>query len=80
MKLFDTHCHIADPRFDGDLGEVIARFEPTDTPEAIAERVAKAESELAFADGKFDYDLVNDVLEQTFAEAERVVDEFLSKA
>ena len=52
----------------------------TDTPEAIAERVAKAESELAFADGKFDYDLVNDVLEQTFAEAERVVDEFLSKA
>ena len=51
----------------------------TDSPEAIEERVAKAESELAFAAGKFDYDLVNDVLEQTFAEAEKVVDEFLAK-
>ena len=51
----------------------------TDSAEAIAERVAKAESELAFAAGKFDYDLVNDVLERTFAEAERVVDEFLAK-
>ena len=52
----------------------------TDSPEAIEERVAKAESELAFAAGKFDYDLVNDVLEQTFAEAEKVVDDFLAKA
>ena len=26
MKIFDTHCHIADSAFDGDLGEVIARF------------------------------------------------------
>ena len=51
----------------------------TDSMEAIEERVAKAESELAFAEGKFDYDLVNDVLEQTFAEAERVVDEFLAR-
>ena len=51
----------------------------TDSAEAIAERVAKAASELAFAEGKFDYVLVNDVLEQTFAEAERVVDEFLAK-
>ena len=51
----------------------------TDSMEAIDERVAKAESELAFAEGKFDYDLVNDVLEQTFAEAERVVDEFLAR-
>lgn len=52
----------------------------TDSPEAIAERVAKAESELAFAEGKFDYDLVNDVLADTLAEAERVVDEFLAQA
>lgn len=51
----------------------------TDSAEAIAERVAKAESELAFAEGKFDYDLVNDVLAHTFAEAERVVDDFLAK-
>ena len=51
----------------------------TDSAEAIAERVAKAESELAFAEGKFDYDLVNDVLAHTFVEAERVVDDFLAK-
>lgn len=26
MKIFDTHCHIADPAFDADLQEVIDRF------------------------------------------------------
>ena len=52
----------------------------TDSAEAIEERVAKAASELAFAEGKFDYELVNDVLEETFAEAERVVDAFLAQA
>ncbi|MBR2697490.1 MAG: TatD family hydrolase [Clostridia bacterium] len=26
MRLFDTHCHIADPRFDDDRAEVIRRF------------------------------------------------------
>ena len=26
MRLFDTHCHIADPRFDDDRDETIARF------------------------------------------------------
>lgn len=26
MRLFDTHCHIADPRFDGDRDAVIRRF------------------------------------------------------
>ena len=26
MRLFDTHCHIADPRFDADRDEVIQRF------------------------------------------------------
>ena len=26
MKIFDTHCHIADPAFDEDRAEVIARF------------------------------------------------------
>ena len=26
MRLFDTHCHIADPRFDGDRDDVIDRF------------------------------------------------------
>ena len=49
----------------------------TDTEEAILERLGKAESEITFAKGKFDYELVNDVLEQTFAESETVVDNFL---
>ena len=26
MKIFDTHCHIADPAFDEDRATVIARF------------------------------------------------------
>lgn len=26
MRIFDTHCHIADPAFDGDRAEVVARF------------------------------------------------------
>ena len=49
----------------------------TDSPEAIAERVAKARWELEFADGKFDYNLVNDDLQTAFAEIEKVVDTFL---
>lgn len=49
----------------------------TDSPEAIAERVAKAASELDFAFGKFDHNLVNDDLLAAFAEAESTVDTFL---
>ena len=26
MRIFDTHCHIASPAFDGDIADVIARF------------------------------------------------------
>ena len=49
----------------------------TDSEEAIRERLDKASSELEFAAGKFDRDLVNDRLEETFAEAEALVDSFL---
>ena len=49
----------------------------TDSEEAIAERVAKASWELEFADGKFDYNLVNDDLKTAFSEIEGVVDTFL---
>ena len=49
----------------------------TDSEEAIRERLDKAASELEFAAGKFDRDLVNDKLEETFAEAEALVDAFL---
>lgn len=51
----------------------------TDSAEAIAERLAKAGSELEFAAGKFDVELVNDKLEETFAKAEDIVDSFLSE-
>ena len=49
----------------------------TDSEEAIRERIGKAASEIAFARGRFDRELVNDRLDETFAEAERIVDEFL---
>ena len=51
----------------------------TDTAEAIEKRVAKAASEMEFAAGKFDHVLVNDDLQTAFAEAERIIDEFLKK-
>ena len=51
----------------------------TDTADAIEKRVAKAASEMEFAAGKFDHVLINDDLTKTFAEAERIIDEFLAK-
>ena len=51
----------------------------TDSEEAIRERLAKAEWELDFAAGKFDRDLVNDKLEDTFAESEALVNAFLCR-
>ena len=51
----------------------------TDTEEAIERRVAKAASEMEFADGKFDYVLINDNLQTAKAEAEKVIGDFLAK-
>ena len=51
----------------------------TDTAEAIEKRVAKAESEMEFAAGKFDYVLINDNLATAKAEAEGVIADFLKK-
>ncbi len=48
----------------------------TDSPEAIEERVAKAEEEIAYAP-EFEYILVNDDLNTAFAESEKVVEDFL---
>ena len=50
----------------------------TDSPEVIADRIARAEYELSFAD-KFDSVIVNDNLEETKSEALRVIGEFLSE-
>ena len=48
----------------------------TDSAEAIAKRIAKASEEMTYAD-KFDYILVNDDLQKAYADAEKVVDDFL---
>ncbi|MBQ9450278.1 MAG: guanylate kinase [Bacteroidales bacterium] len=57
--------------------EARLRGRGTDSEEAIRERLAKAAWELEFAAGKFDIDLVNDKLEDTFAQSEALVDAFL---
>ena len=49
----------------------------TDSEEAIRERLGKAGSEIEFARGKFDREIVNDSLEDTFAQAEKIVNGFL---
>ena len=50
----------------------------TDSAEDIAKRVAKAAEEMTYAP-KFDVVLVNDKLETAYAEAEKLVDGFLSE-
>ena len=50
----------------------------TDSPEAIERRVAKAEEEMTYAD-KFDHIIVNDDLQKAYADAEKLVDDFLGK-
>jgi len=49
----------------------------TDSEEKIAMRIAKAEHELSFAP-QFDVIIVNDKLEDAFAEAENIIAGFLS--
>ena len=50
----------------------------TDSPEAIERRVAKAAEEMTYAD-KFDHSIVNDDLQKAYADAERLVSDFLSQ-
>ena len=50
----------------------------TDSPEAIERRVAKAEEELGY-ESMFDRVLENDILEETLAEAEKIVRTFIGK-
>jgi len=51
----------------------------TDSHEKIKKRMERVEYEISFA-GKFDYILVNDNLDDVFAEAEKVVSDFLNKS
>ena len=50
----------------------------TDSPQAIERRVAKAAEEMTYAD-KFDHIIVNDDLQKAYADAEKLVDDFLGK-
>lgn len=50
----------------------------TDSPEAIERRIAKAAEEMTYAD-KFDHIIVNDDLQKAYADAEKLVDDFLGK-
>jgi guanylate kinase len=56
--------------------ELRLRGRATDSEENLKKRIKKAEHEISFKD-KFDYILINDNLEIAFAEAERVVTEFV---
>ncbi len=49
----------------------------TDSEEAIRERLGKASSEIDFAKGRFDHEIVNGELSETFAQAESIVNAFL---
>lgn len=50
----------------------------TDSPDAIERRVAKAAEEMTYAD-KFDHIIVNDDLQKAYADAEKLVSDFLSQ-
>lgn len=50
----------------------------TDSPEAIERRVAKAAEEMTYAD-KFDHIIVNDDLQKAYADAEKLVDDFMGQ-
>ncbi len=57
--------------------EMRLKTRETETPESIARRIGKAENELKTA-YLFDKIILNDTLEHAFAEAEKIVTEFLS--
>ncbi len=67
---------IAPPSIDELLKRLNSRG--TDTPEMIAQRVAKAEHEMSFAP-MFDVVVVNDDLQKAKEEAEKLIREFLNK-
>jgi guanylate kinase len=58
--------------------EIRLKSRETETPESIARRIGKAENELQTAH-LFDKIILNDKLENAFAEAEKVASDFLSK-
>jgi len=59
--------------------ETRLRGRGTDSEADIEERLAKAGKEIDFARGRFDVEVVNDKLEDTFAKTDAVINEFLKK-
>ena len=47
MKLFDSHCHLDDPAYDNDLGEVIKRFTSAGVAAVMIVGTSKRNSEKA---------------------------------
>ena len=64
------------PSVEGLRQRLVSRA--TDSPEAIERRVAKAAEEMTYAD-KFDHIIVNDDLQKAYADAEKLVSDFLGK-
>lgn len=58
--------------------EARLRSRETETPESIARRIGKAETELKTAN-QFDVIILNDELDKAIAEAEKTVNDFLNK-
>jgi guanylate kinase len=54
------------------------RNRKTETSESLRKRMARAARELTYED-RFDKTLVNDVLETTLSDAERIIQDFISK-
>lgn len=55
------------------------RARGTDCEADIEERMEKAGKELEFASGRFDVEVINEKIEETFAFTEKLVDNFLGK-
>ena len=51
----------------------------TDAPEVIEKRVAKAETEISYAE-QFDKIIINDVLEEAVAQTEKTILEFTNRS
>ncbi|MDP4291857.1 MAG: guanylate kinase [Bacteroidota bacterium] len=58
--------------------EARLRYRDTETPESMAKRLDKAKWEMSFAD-KFDYILLNDNLDRSTPEIEKVIERFISE-
>ena len=69
---------VAPPSLSIEVLEERLRKRGTESEKKIKERIAKAKKELPYAD-KFDKILINDILEESFKQAEQLVSDFLKE-